>query len=379
MSFEVDPDALDRFAALLGRYAEDATALKNHIQEKAAFANWSDWGLLLSQLAPTHDLAVQVSTERANLMWTIGTRSSSGVTEAASWYRSTDQESAADLDTTYAAVTPQETLDDRFTLNSYGMSGDELNRFADRSEPTALLQNPTVDWNSLAPDVNPIDTAFRNVTGVISGMNYVREFCKDTFGHDPFGIVAEFLAGDWQDFAKVAVVWHACGDAVAGMAENLRFSDESLASVWSGNAADAAIDYFQQFHSATQAEIKLYNLLYSNYCEYVKIACHAAQILNDTIDSIMDKVVTVLVAIAAGYSADGVLGAIFGGIVGAILEAIGFVVNVCTFALDAARLVQIVESYSNLSYDIPPSELDALSYVGGSSLPGYHHPASVGP
>lgn len=368
-SFKVDEAGLESFAELVSRFAGDAEAVMGHIDGHATIDR-SEKGMLFGALGETHVLALMEVTRRMGHLFHLAVNSANNVRFAAGWYRDTDSETEAALDGTYTVTTapyaPEDTAEVGVTDAAYA--------FKDLGEPQDELREP--DLSVVAPQAPKIDWLVHTIGDGVSIAYYLRKFLKDTFGVDPVDEAVKTFAGDWEAYGRCAVVWDNCDKALRAMAENLHYSDAGLAQVWTGNAADNAIAYFQQFRLATLAEADFFGYLRQVYVEYVDITFNAQQIVNDLLNTIIDQALTA-VAMAGFAVSTGGVGLTATGPLAFLLweiwEAIGLAVGLCTLVVDTIRLGEIISSAADLPDGMPPSQLDELGLANDVSS-GYQHP-----
>ncbi|ONI77757.1 hypothetical protein ALI144C_30405 [Actinosynnema sp. ALI-1.44] len=378
-SFKVDEAGLDKFADLVDRSAADAEAVRQYFERQAGM----DWnamtpgvaqeGVLFGYLGRSHGMVKAEATARMNQLCRIVVNSAGNVRLAADWYRQTDSETEASLDATYPVGTapypPEDTAEVGVTDAAYA--------FQDLAEPEDELTHP--DPAVLVPKASQIDWLVHTIGDGVSIAYYLRRFLKDTFGVDPVDEVVKLFSGDWEAYGGCAVVWRNCQSALLAMAENLHYSDAGLTQVWAGNAADNAIAFFQQLRVAMLAEAEFFDFLYRTYVEYVDIAFHAQQVLNDMLNTIIDQVLGLLAMAGFAVSTGGVSLGATSSLAATLLkiwEAIGYVVSICTFVVDVVRLGEIIGSIADLPDKMPVSLLDKLGLPEDVNA-GYQHPGVV--
>ncbi|MFI7118353.1 hypothetical protein [Amycolatopsis sp. NPDC049868] len=371
MSFEVDTEALGKFADLLERYHEDGKAVFDHFDQKATL---SQPGLgILGFLGDAHEEARRMAGERTELLTRIAGNSVAAVRTAAKWYEDTDAEKAAKMDATYPAATPGK-LDTKEEVESYGVQTHNVYTFQDIALPNhELSAHP--DPAALRPQVNSIDDFVHLLGDLMSPTAYLRAIIKNTFGADPIDEAIQFFAGDWEQLATCEAVWFECMKSVGAMAENLHYSDEALAQVWKGNAADAAIGFFQKMWRANLAESDFFSYLYGKYRGYVEIAFNLQQVLNDLINLVLDYFSECAVGLVAMWQTGSVTGALAALLKGAVWGALGKIMMICTFAVDAFRLYEVVNAAIDLPDEAPVCEMEQLGSMFDPNA-GYKHPES---
>lgn len=73
---------------------------------------------------------------------------------------------------------------------------------------------------------------------------WLNQVLNDTIGFNPLKDVIDWAIGDWEGFARCAVVWEHMSKATGAIGENVKCGLTRLAADWQGRAADAAVHYF---------------------------------------------------------------------------------------------------------------------------------------
>ncbi|MEU3274475.1 hypothetical protein ABZ639_26835 [Saccharomonospora sp. NPDC006951] len=361
MSFDVSPEALDRCAAMLDRYSEHSVAVKDFYLSGAQMGLHAQG--LVGALIGTHDTLRSSMSERTGLMESIGTNSADSMRAAAHWYRSTDTTVAADLDETYPGADCNRSAVDEAAVTP----GLEL--FGDIVDPgEALTLTSTAD--DLEPKMGEVEQWARTTGDYLSPASWIRTFVKDLLGTDPIEWLLQWFGGDWRAWAECALTWQACGQSVQRISMNVDRADGGLARVWTGNAADAAIDYVQRLEAATITESAAFGNLYEVYRGYAEYVYHSMQILNDMVNALIDTVTTAA-ALAGVTAVTGATVALLAPFVWGIWEIVNKIMTTVTVVIDAVRMFEAYKAVSDLPA-IPATALTMLSPRG--TAPGYRHP-----
>ncbi len=374
MGFAVDPDALDKCAKLLDRYGGNAGDVSKFFTAETSMSAHGEG--LLSILWGGHAGAVEGMEQRTGLMQDVGTNSAGTLADVAAGYREMDAESAAELDAAYPDASPGPLSTDSTSVSS------RVENFEDRADPGSAL-DVSLDGTSVKPGgfdneiCDSIDTWARQTADVISPAFYLRAWLNELgaayFGwtDDPIDWVLDAFFGEWAAWGKCALVWDACGESVERMATNVEYIAEGLAPVWEGNAADAAMAYFQKMHSATKTESEAFTALSEVYKYQVEGIYDAKQMVNDLINTLLDVVLDMVIALGIAAVTGGIGLAVAAPWVAIALEVANAIASALTSTLNAARLFEHALKLFDLP-EVPDCELDDLN-KGGES-PGYRKP-----
>ncbi|RZQ61941.1 hypothetical protein [Amycolatopsis suaedae] len=371
MGFKVDPEALDRCSKLLDRYGDHAREVGSFLSTETSMDAHEEG--VLSILFSAHGNAIRGMNERTDLMRDIGTDSARTMSSVAEDYRFRDGEGAAELDAILEGGSPKPLTNDSASVS------DGTRNFEDRADPVSALEvgkgyqpggfdNEACDW---------IDKKARELTDAVSLAYYARLWVKELmdgyFGWkgDPIDWVIELFAGEWKEWGKCASALEACGEAVERMATNVKYVPEGLAHTWAGNAADAALEYFQKLHSATKTESEAFTALAEFYKWQTEGIYDTQQMLNDLINFLLDIVADLILAAGIGLVTGGIGLAAAAPLLAKIMVVVSAIASGVTTTLNTARMFEHAVKFFDLP-DMPDCELDNLNKKGED--PAYQKP-----
>ncbi|OLZ52737.1 hypothetical protein [Amycolatopsis keratiniphila] len=379
MGFKVDPEALDKCSKLFDRYGEHAGEVSSFFTGETSMSIHEEG--LISILLGGHSSAVDGMDQRTEAMQETGANSAHTLTQVAENYRFRDGEGAAELDAGYKGGSPAPLTD-----NSSSVS-DSVDNFEDRADPLSALDADL--GKSVKPDgfdievCDWIDTKTREVTDKVSPAYWARQWLTQVVGgwahwlgatewdkdKDPFDWVLEAFGGEWKQWGRCALVWDACSEATERMATNIKYVPEALSHTWEGNAADAAMEYFQKLHSATKTESEAFTAVSALYKWQTESIYNAIQLLNDLINFALDLLADVLIAAGIGLVTGGIGLAVAAPTIALILTTVSAISSALTSTLNAARGFQHILEFFDVP-DMPECELDDLGKKGDLGYPG---------
>lgn len=169
--------------------------------------------------------------------------------------------------------------------------------FTDVVQPTSHLTAPQqpAEWSSPFKTLNELGD-------LISPSYWVSEIIDMAFGFNPKDKAQEYLAGDWEAYAKCGEAWSNLGMLCADVGRNIEAGNSALDSTWEGNAADAAFIYFKTIAEKCDDLQSELDSLKGQYDTISRAVWAAGQAVGTLISQIGD-----MAAIAATYAAAGTL------------------------------------------------------------------------
>jgi hypothetical protein len=232
MTLGVSPADLDKFCQLLDRAVDQTTRASDYLDKHGYINDDNLGGQLYGLLEPGHQGAMTSLALMFSDIKTVLTNSRAGVAEAATYYRQTDQRTADAFDaalpaTAAAAHTDFDTAVDQMVC----MAPD----FVDELDPSTALVVPEV------PDElgNPI-----KLLDYLSPSHDLDWLIHKIFHFDPFEEVDHWVAGDWRRFYECGVALSHLSEFCHALALNLAQGARALGRHWTGNAGQAAVNYF---------------------------------------------------------------------------------------------------------------------------------------
>ncbi|MPZ86042.1 MAG: hypothetical protein GEV28_39005 [Actinophytocola sp.] len=297
MSFSVDLKALEEFGGLLHELSLDAQNIKTRSGEQLYTSvageeapDSLETGLLFSEVTQLCAEARKRAEPRMKTVEDVYVGSAWGVGGAQTVYEKTDKGVRARVDATYPAVKGGRSQDgERPPLNGQ------------KADPGALFHKIfAVDTNVDDVDVTMLEDFQPKVTAVenfldglgdrLSIQYWVREGLRWVLGFDPIEEVLQLFVGDWRSVAAEALMWKNCGGAYGGIARNTNLY-QYLEHFWTGNAADAALEYFGKVTAGVDAEVEFYDFLYRLYQEAVHIVYQGYKTVDFLVGTLLDLVI----------------------------------------------------------------------------------------
>ncbi len=307
-SFYVEPGAVSGLALLVLRNAEGMHG-HHELICRSAPSDWSE-GVLLNLIAPKLDELqerAKVDTGRAaSLLATCGAELEAG----AAYYSDADNKAklaVEDAKYPYEGVEPRE-LDKRDVADPGGAE-----RFDD-AEP--LDRDPRQPDRSVGPGPYPLpepteqdaagegwnlrlEQVISRLTGAASMAGHVRGLLRHILGVDPFEEVTRFVAGDWDPAMRNGMAIQNLGQVGSWLATNVERGLYAVQDRWTGNAADAAAAWLQQYTAAARGLALWGAQAGFSVQNFASTAYHAYEAMEGYINLIIDILIDVVAKIPA--------------------------------------------------------------------------------
>lgn len=335
MGFRVEPDAIQGFASLVGRGADDAAKAvefaSNNTQIDKAVG-----GQLWDLVAGDHDQYVESAKKALGKVQSVLNSSQTELSKSAKYYRETDTDEAARMDATYPG-----------SKGGGGAppSGGNGSDFADAQDASATLKKPAGDSdNPLVKyaqghvdeyNMNPVQKTLGTIMDLGSPSTVAVEAVKLLFGFDIFGEINNWVLGDWNKYKDCAEVWGNLGSFCDAVAANLKKGTQNVGVTWEGNAYDAAKVYFDEFSKKLADFKETFDSLTSCYNAAAQEVFQLAEILKAGVVFIADMAIIWMANMAAATAVNAIpIG--------------GQAASVAMFALAAAQAVMIIQRFAAL-------------------------------
>jgi hypothetical protein len=235
MTFTVLPGDLDAYARQVDRASDDVHTIKRYLDGYTVHEGWN--GLLIELVGPSSINAVYAATDACEKLTAVLNASVQGLTGAAGYYRTTDAESAARIDSALPGRCIARTaLEDVWAANPCAPG------FADSRAPYTRLK--PVDEVEYSHPLGFLDN--------ISLSHWALEAADKILGVNPLEKTLEFFLGDWQAVAKAGKALRNAADAVDDLAYNVQGGAIALGRTWDGMAADSAYQHFTRLAADIQ-------------------------------------------------------------------------------------------------------------------------------
>lgn len=361
MTFKVDSFQLGMYAGIVRNHHEDAVAAKEFAEKNLHIG--SQPGVLVSLVGSHEEARRDVISALTALVEVCG----AAATELdRTWrmYDSVDRAEAERLDGTY----PQS--EGRPEVPPLpGQSGESMPMaITQHYIPAGRLSEP----KPLHGFTNPMQP-INDIGNLISVGFWAQKFLEATIRVNPVQEASQWVAGDWEQFAKAASTLHSLSWFCTDVAEDQRVNINALLDHWTGNAANSAFQYFNNLGHRVGDYSAALATLREKYMEAARGAWEAAEALSDIIQGIFDNIFWAsAAAIAGGVLAETVVGP-------AILWSFAALEckNMVELWQDATRLIMAIQ---NTIRGIHGSVLELVGTNGAFQthpLPaGYDHPGA---
>ncbi|MEU5051837.1 hypothetical protein [Streptomyces sp. NPDC021096] len=116
---------------------------------------------------------------------------------------------------------------------------------------------------------------------------------------NPVEWAQEQLAGDWAAYAKCAESWQRMGQACGAVARNVESGGRGIARTWDGNAAEAALLYFDALRKNLEDVREALDRMGDEYRAVAQSISLTGQAIGGCISAMVDALVTMSITAAA--------------------------------------------------------------------------------
>ncbi|WP_428952169.1 hypothetical protein [Streptomyces sp. cg35] len=330
MTLAVKSEDLVGYAGLVHRAGGDCGSARAYLDRTTGIDS-SFVGDLWNWALGDHTQRVRDARDVLSRFDTVLGASVGELKKTAVWYDSVDLEQARKIDATYPAAKPSAVLRVRPSGGaSFRDVRDAVSRLKPPGGADGWLQGHLAELQ-FAP-ANKVAGSLLDFGSVSALAN---EGLKLAFGWDVLGLIANWLAGDWQSYADCADAWDCLGNACADMAANIRHGNSVLGITWHGNAADAAWKYFDNSARKLESACEAFHDLRDRYHNVATLVFSFAETVKGGVAELCDWGIQVAISAAAStaMAASGV------GIAGSFVGA----------AYAAERLTAMVKRYRELT------------------------------
>ncbi|HCT81738.1 MAG TPA: hypothetical protein DGT23_35195 [Micromonosporaceae bacterium] len=296
MNLQVKPDTLLLYGELVARTGLNMSLVGVDLAQNMKLGSTD--GLWLQTLITAHEETTARMSDSIDRGFRAMTGSGTELKRTATYYQATDQKSAADLDSTYpASARPAIDTPTPGIVDVPGKAGPyEANAGTDVEDPSQHTKPPGQPQEFTDPL-----KFFNVVSDFMSPSWWMNQVLNDTIGCNPLEFVVDKLVGDWEGFARCAVVWEHMSKATGAIGENVKCGLTWLAADWQGQAADAAVHYFDYTRQALDSHRDVLHHLHEKYLDVARGVWNAARSLADLLKSILDNVIVAGVAVLAAW------------------------------------------------------------------------------
>ncbi|MFK0114264.1 hypothetical protein [Streptomyces sp. NPDC090994] len=354
----MEPGAIDGFAKLVGRAAEGSAQAVSYVGTHTQIdksAGGEAWDLV----AGDHDSYVSEAKKALERVKSVLESSGKELTGTARYYRETDRNEAAELDATY----PGSKVSD-------GGSGGDPQDFSDVGDASDTLKapggdsdNPLVKYGSGHVDeynMNPVQKTLGSALDLGSPSAMAVEASKLLFDFDPFAEVTNWVFGDWNKYNDCSDAWGSLASFCDTVAANVRKGGQNVGLSWEGNAANAAIVYFDEFSKKLDEIQETFKSLQTCYAQAAQLAFQFAEFLKSFLVMFCDLLVIWLVNLLAAQAVNAI-------------PVGGQAASVAMFALAAAQAIRLMGMWAEAAkaFDTFAAALTALGAVMSAAVNGF--------
>ncbi|MYT73307.1 MULTISPECIES: hypothetical protein [unclassified Streptomyces] len=358
MGFRVDAGVIDGFGKLVGRAAEGGAEAVSYVG-KYATIDETLGGHAWDLVAGDHDRYVSEAKKALEKIKSVLDSSAGELARSAVYYRETDQQAAASFDAgAQGSKAP-----------SLGSGGDPQD-FSDADDAAGALKkpggdsgNPLVEYGSGHVDeyrMSPVQKTLGTALDFGSPSAMAVEASKLLFGFDPFGIVTNWVFGDWNGYNDCSDAWGSLASCCDALAANVRKGNRNVALSWDGNAADTATVYFDEFAKKLDEIKATFESLQSCYSQAAQLAFQFAEFLKSFLVMFCDLLVIWMVNMAAAAAVNAI-------------PVGGQAASVAMFALAAAQAIRIMGMWAEASkaFDTFATALSAIALTLSTAVNGF--------
>ncbi|MER6762779.1 MULTISPECIES: hypothetical protein [Amycolatopsis] len=233
--------------------------------------------------------------------------------------------------------------------------------------PATRLAEPKADGFT-----NPVQI-LNDLGNLISPGYWIQKALEGTIGVNPVQEFSNWVAGDWEQFAKASDALNSLSFFCSDLGQDLKANIDALLTSWTGHAANEAFHYFTGLGDVVNGYSGGLAALRDKYREAAQGVWEFSESVNDLIQSIFDNAFWAAIEVAAG----------------AVLSetVVGAAAFWALAALECKSIVDAWEQISNLLMNIENTvritHSGILDVVGSSGalqahpLPaGYDHPGA---
>ncbi|CRK59622.1 hypothetical protein [Alloactinosynnema sp. L-07] len=298
MEFKVEPETVRRCGDQISRNGHAMWDVRAHLDAHLHLGSTA--GLWLQTLSGAH----HETRDRMSLGLSRAAQALEGsgveLGKSADYYAATDRTSAANLDRQYRG-SARPYIDSPGSYRPPHLDGKAGPYTAgtgiDVTDPRSSL-NPPQQPQEFTDPVK----LFNVVSDFLSPTWWINQVLDDTIGCNPLEFVTDQLIGDWEGFAKCAIVWESLSRSADAISENIDYGLRWLSQDWHGQAADQAVAYLDRLRRAIDSHRDILRRLHGKYLDVARGVWNCARALADLLKMILDNVIVAGIAVmAAAY------------------------------------------------------------------------------
>lgn len=288
MGFTVDTFQFGLFAGIVKDTARDASDAQSFSEQHLQIGEQPG---LLAEFAGSHEQVKGEIVSALTNVAIVSDDSGAALDRAVQMYTSIDDETADELDSTYPDPGGPPELP---PLPGIGPLNDSV-AIMHAAFPATRLTPPKQPEEFQ----NPIQIV-NDLGNMISPGYWAQQVLDATIQVNPVEEAAQWIAGDWEKFAKAADALNSLSWFCAGLSQDISANANAVLTHWTGAAADEAFQHFTSFATAVKGYADGLAALRDKYLEAAKGVWEFAESVKDLIQQIFDNIFWAAVEAAAG-------------------------------------------------------------------------------
>jgi uncharacterized protein YukE len=286
MNFQVDPDLLSAYGTLLSRNGNSLSQASSHLSLQMRLTSAD--GVWIKTVVDAHEALMARMSESLGRGRDALETSAGEITRTADYYRSTDQTVAANLDATYPG-SPRPYVGPPGETGTQAPGGNPHGANQDVEDPLQYLVCPATPAEFSEGPWKIVNTA----SDLISPTWWINQVINFLWGFNPLEYVGRYMIGDWEGFARCALVWEQLSKTIGATGRNIHNGLTWVSDGWHGHAADAAVAYFDYTDQALASHRDAFHEYHNVYYDVASDVWLCAKTLADSLKAIGDLLISI--------------------------------------------------------------------------------------
>ncbi|WP_130346909.1 WXG100 family type VII secretion target [Herbihabitans rhizosphaerae] len=284
----MEPDGVDTFGKLITTASTSVKVIQQYFDHFMQFEGSGGW---LQAVRGNHTVVVTAVSQTLGRAGQALEMSAIELRGAAEFYRRTDAQAAGRLDRTY----PPGSMDGRPPLDRIPAGPVNLDSIGTIDNMRRHLPAPPPKPEEFTDPLK----YFNIVDDFMSPTWWMNQVLNDTVRVNPLEETTKWIAGEWESYARCAMTWKYTSQAIQEVHDKIKFGMSYVGSLWHGNAADAALQYFDYILKALRSLRTVTNSIHEKYMEIARGVWQAAKSLADVLKGLLDNLVVAGIALIA--------------------------------------------------------------------------------
>ncbi|WP_155540826.1 hypothetical protein [Amycolatopsis camponoti] len=287
MGFMVDTFQIGSYGGIVRNHHDDTKVAEGFAETNLQIGAQPG---LIAELVGSHEQAKGQIVKALTALASVCEASSAELDRARQMYDRVDAGSAERLDQTYPdpGRPPQ-------MPSVPGLPADTSTQVVRQTAfPAERLKPPQA-----ADFSNPIQLV-NDLGNLISAGYWAQQFLDATIQVNPVEEFSNWVAGDWEQFAKASDALNSLSFFAADLAQDLKTNITVLLTSWTGNAANEAFQYFSGLTDTVNGYAEGLGALRDKYREAAQGVWEFSETINDVIQDIFDSIFWGAIELAAG-------------------------------------------------------------------------------